>query len=71
VGMLLPNQFWLCLQNKLGNQPSMQKVGEDTAIPNAVEAITYCLEEVEPPVKTCLSTSMSSLSRSAAPVQVC
>lgn len=40
----LPNQFWQRLSNKLGNQPYVKEVGEDTAILNTVQAITYCLE---------------------------
>jgi len=32
------------LKNKLGNQPYVKKVGEDIAVLNAVEAISYCLQ---------------------------
>lgn len=53
VEILLPNQFWLRLQNKLGNVPYVQAAGEDTAILNAVEAITYCLEEANSGGATC------------------
>lgn len=44
---VLPNQFWTRLTDKLGNQFYVKKVGEDTAVLNAIEAITYCLETKE------------------------
>lgn len=43
----LPNMFWMRLINKLGNQPYVKEVGEDTAIMNVVQAVTYCLEDKE------------------------
>jgi len=48
VENIVSNQFWQRLSNKLGNQPYVKKNGEDVALLNAVEAITYCLED-----KTC------------------
>lgn len=45
VDEVLPAQFWQRLTNKLGNQPYVKANGEDTAVLNAVEAITYCLQE--------------------------
>jgi len=41
----LPNQFWNRVTNKLGNQPYVKAAGADTAVMNAVEAITFCLED--------------------------
>jgi len=48
VDLVLPSQFWTRVTNKLGNQPYVKAVGADAATINAVEAITYCLED-----KTC------------------
>ena len=45
VDLILPNQFWMRVTNKLGNQPYVKANGADTAVINAVEAITYCLEQ--------------------------
>lgn len=45
VELVLPNQFWSRVTNKLGNQPYVKSVGADSAVLNAVEAITYCLED--------------------------
>jgi hypothetical protein len=45
---VLPGQFWARVTNKLGNQPYIKQNGEDVAILNAVEAITFCLQD-----KTC------------------
>lgn len=42
---VLPSQFWTRMSNKLGNQPYVKSNGEDVAVLNAVEAITYCLED--------------------------
>ena len=44
VDLILGNQFWMRLTNKLGNQPYVKANGADIAILNAVEAITYCLD---------------------------
>ena len=41
---VLPNKFWQRLTNKLGNKFYVQEKGEDIAVINAVEAISYCLE---------------------------
>ena len=49
VDLVLGNQFWARLSNKLGNQPYIKKVGIDLAILNMVEAITFCLQD-----KTCI-----------------
>ena len=43
LDLVLSNQFWGRLSNKLGNQFYVKENGEDVAILNAVEAITYCL----------------------------
>ena len=48
VELVLPSQFWTRVTNKLGNQPYIRAVGADAATINAVEAISYCLED-----KTC------------------
>jgi hypothetical protein len=45
VEFILPNQFWQRLTNKLGNQPYIKANGEDIAVLNTIEAITYCLED--------------------------
>lgn len=45
VELVLPTQFWTRVTNKLGNQPYIKQVGADAAVLNAVEAITYCLED--------------------------
>lgn len=45
VDDVLPGMFWSRLTNKLGNQPYVKANGEDIAVINAVEAITYCLED--------------------------
>ena len=47
VDLVLGNQFWARLSNKLGNQPYIKKVGIDLAILNMVEAITFCLQDKE------------------------
>ncbi|KAJ1416793.1 hypothetical protein B484DRAFT_334442 [Ochromonadaceae sp. CCMP2298] len=44
VENVLSNQFWTRVTNKLGNQPYIKKNGEDVALLNAVEAITFCLQ---------------------------
>ncbi len=36
--------FWTRLNNKLGNIPYVRENGEDSAVINTVEAITYCLQ---------------------------
>ena len=51
---VLPNQFWTRLSNKLGNQPYVKANGDDVAILNAVEAITYCLQD-----KSCVDIPFS------------
>ena len=48
---VLPGQFWSRLTNKLGNQPYVKKSGEDVAVMNAVEAITFCLQNKEEPCR--------------------
>lgn len=45
---VIPPMFWTRLTNKLGNLNYVKEKGLDYSILNAVEAITYCLEE-----KTC------------------
>lgn len=45
VDLVLAPQFWTRLGNKLGNQPYVKANGEDTAVLNAIEAITYCLQD--------------------------
>lgn len=41
----LPSQFWTRLTNKLGNTPYFKEKGEDIAVINAIEAITFCMED--------------------------
>lgn len=54
LDLVLPNQFWGRLSNKLGNQFYVKENGEDVAILNAVEAITYCLgQTVSEDAKQC------------------
>lgn len=42
---VLPNMFWNRLSNKLGNTFYWKENGEDIAVINAVNAITYCLQD--------------------------
>ena len=44
VELALPPMFWSRLTNKLGNTPYVKDKGEDIAVLNTVEAITFCLE---------------------------
>jgi hypothetical protein len=45
LDLVLSNQFWNRLTNKLGNQPYVKAFGADTAVLNSVEAITFCLQD--------------------------
>jgi hypothetical protein len=57
---VLPAQFWTRLTNKLGNQPYVKENGEDVAVLNAVEAITYCLaNSANSEVKPCTDLPFS------------
>lgn len=44
---VLPSQFWSRIGNKLGNTFYVKKNGEDIAVINAVNAITFCLQDKE------------------------
>jgi hypothetical protein len=43
--LVLSNQFWMRLTNKLGNQPYVKENGIDVSILNTVQAITFCLQD--------------------------
>ena len=45
-GVGSPTMFWSQVTNKPGNMPYVREKGEDMAVLNAVEAITYCLEDI-------------------------
>ena len=45
-GVGSPTMFWSRVTNKPGNMPYVREKGEDMAVLNAVEAITYCLEDI-------------------------
>ena len=45
IDLILSNQFWNKVTNKLGNKPYVKANGADIAVINAVEAISYCLQD--------------------------
>lgn len=55
IESVLPKAFWNNVANKLGSLSYVDKNGEDVAVINAVESVTYCLQE-----KNCVDLPFST-----------